>query len=263
MIIDAHCHLNSSRFNKDLPDVMARAVDAGVTRVVVIGCDVASSRRAIEIAETYPQAYCTVGVHPCYVMDVTEPDWLAQIEEMSHHPRAVAIGEIGLDYYHAPRGTTWEIYKARQAEFYLAQMELAVARELNIVVHQRNCFAESVAMVKAFTGKLRAQFHCFINPWADAQPLLADGHIISFTGIATYPKAPDVLECATQATLGHFMVETDAPYLTPQAARGQRCEPAHVRQTVAAIASARGITLDALAAATTECAEGFFKFSSR
>ena len=261
MLIDTHCHLNSSRFKKDLPDVISRAVDAGVTQMIAIGCDVESSRRAVEIAEQFPQVLCTVGVHPCYVMDVAEPDWLEQIAKLAEHPRVVAIGEIGLDYYHAPQGTTWEIYKARQAAFYQAQMELAVEQKFNIVVHQRNCFAESTALVAPFTGKLRAQFHCFINSYEDAKPLLADGHVISFTGIATYPKAPEVLACAVAAPAGSFMLETDAPYLTPQASKGQRCEPAHVRQTASVIAEARGVSLETLAAETTAKAREFFNLA--
>lgn len=260
MIIDTHCHLNSSRFRKDLPDVISRAVDAGVTEMIVIGCDVASSRRAIEIAETFPNVHCTVGVHPCYVLDVAEPDWLEQIHAMAQHPRVVAIGEIGLDYYHAPpEGVSWETYKARQAEFFRPQMELAVALGKNIVVHQRSSFEYSVAMVAEFDGRLRAQFHCFINPWADAAPLIAKGHLISFTGIATYPKAPEVLQCAVEAASGSFMVETDAPYLTPQQVRGQRCEPSHVRLTAETIAAARGISWEALAAETTATAREFFR----
>ena len=261
MLIDTHCHLNSSRFKKDLPDVISRAVDAGVTYMIAIGCDIPSSRRAVEIAEQFPQVVCTVGVHPCYVMDVTEPDWLEQIAQLAEHPRVVAIGEIGLDYYHEPQGTTWEIYKARQASFFNAQMELAVARSLNIVVHQRSCFAESIALVAPFAGKLRAQFHCFINSWEEAAPLIDAGHVISFTGIATYPKAPEVLQCAVEATAGCFMVETDAPYLTPQAAKGQRCEPAHVRHTAEFIAQARGITLESIAHDTTAKAREFFNLA--
>ncbi len=260
MLIDTHCHLNSARFSRDLPDVIRRAEDAGVTQMIAIGCDVASSRRAIEIAETFPQVLCTVGVHPCYVMEVTEPDWLEQIARMAEHPRVVALGEMGLDYFHAPQDTTWEIYKARQADFYRAQLGLAVERQLNVVVHQRNCFAESTAMIAPYAGKLRAQFHCFINSWAEAQPLVAAGHVISFTGIATYPKAPEVLECAMQADPGTFMVETDAPYLSPQAVKRERCEPAHVRHTAQCIADARGVSLATLAQQTTAVAQAFFRW---
>jgi TatD DNase family protein len=260
MLIDTHCHLDSSRFKNDLPEVVERALEAGVTRIITIGCDVESSRRAIAIAEQYPQIFCTVGVHPCYVMDVTEPDWLEQITDMAAHPKVVAIGEIGLDYYHnPPEGTSWETYKERQRDFFHRQMELAVQCGKNIVVHQRNSFADSVAMVQKFEDRLRAQFHCFINTWEDAVPLVERGHVISFTGISTYPKAPEVLACAVEATAGNFMVETDAPYLTPQAQRGQRCEPAHVRFTAEAIAQARGISLEALAAVTNQCAETFFR----
>ena len=259
MLIDTHCHLTSSRFNKDLADVVARASDAGVTQLITIGCDVPSSRQSIEIAEKFPNVFCTVGVHPCYVMDVTESDWLEQIHEMSAHPKVVAIGEIGLDYYHEPpAGTTWEEYKSRQAEFFARQMELAASIGKNIVVHQRSSFDDSIAMVANYEDRLKAQFHCFINSWAEAAPLIEKGHVISFTGIATYPKAPEVLQCAVEAAQGCFMVETDAPYLTPQQKRGQRCEPAHVRYTAETIAAARGTTLEMLAQETTARAHSFF-----
>ena len=258
MLIDTHCHLNSSRFKKDLPEVIARAVDAGVTQMVAIGCDVASSRRAVEIAEAHPEVWATVGVHPCYVLEVAELDWREQLQQMAAHPRVVALGEMGLDYHHAPpEGISWESYKARQAEFFRSQMELAVELGRNIVVHQRQSMADTAAMVAEYRGRLRAQFHCYIDSWSQAQPLLSQGHVISFTGIATYPQAPEVLQCATEAAAGCFMVETDAPYLSPQAHRRERCEPAFVRKTAEIIAAARGVPLEVLAAETTQCARSF------
>lgn len=258
MLIDTHAHLDSTRFSKDLPDVISRATDAGVETIITLGCDVESSRAALEIAERFPNVFAAVGVHPCHVLDVTEPDWLESIHSMAGHEKAVAIGEIGLDYYHAPKGVSWDDYKARQADFYQKQLELAAALGMNVVVHQRSSFEDSVAQIAPFTGKLRAQFHCFINAWEEAAPLVEQGHLISFTGIATYPKAPEVLACAAAATRGEFMVETDAPYLTPQAVRGQRCEPAHVRLTAEAIAQARGVSIEVLAAETTAVANAFF-----
>lgn len=259
MLIDTHCHLTSPRFSKDLPDVINRALDAGVSQLITIGCDVPSSRRAMEIAEQFSSVSCTVGVHPCYVMDETEVDWLEQIHTLAQHPKAVGIGEIGLDYYHQPpSSTSWETYKSRQAEFFKLQMELAASLGKNIVVHQRNSYAETMQMVAEFGNRFRAQFHCFINTWEEASPLIEQGHRISFTGIATYPKAPEVLQCAREARQGTFMVETDAPYLTPQQQRGQRCEPAHVRFTAECIAAARNISLETLAAETTATARAFF-----
>ena len=259
MLIDSHCHLHSSRFKKDLRDVVARAVDAGVTQMIAVGCDVESSRQAVAIAEAHPEVYATVGVHPCYVMEVTQPDWLEQIQILAQHPRVVALGEMGLDYYHAPpEGTSWEIYKNLQADFFRQQMDLAVSLRKNIVVHQRNSLADAAAMVSEFNGRLSAQFHCFIDSWAQAQPLLEQGHVISFTGIATYPQAPEVLQCAVDATAGSFMLETDSPYLPPQAKRGQRCEPAFVRNTAETIAAARGVPLEILARETSQRARDFF-----
>jgi TatD DNase family protein len=232
-----------------------------VEKIVSIGCDVPSSRRAIEIAEQFPNVFCTVGVHPCYVMDVTEPDWAEQIEAMAAHPKVVALGEMGLDYFHAPpEGVTLENYKTRQAMFFQTQLDMAARLRKNIVVHQRNSYADGEAMVAPFEGKLRAQFHCFINTWEEAQTLIAQGHVISFTGIATYPKAPEVQACALAAKSGTFMVETDGPYLTPHTKKGQRCEPAFVRETAQHIASLRGISLETLAKETSEVASNFFGF---
>lgn len=260
MLVDSHAHLDSSRFSRDLPEVIARAADAGVDTIIAIGCDVDSSTAAVKIAERFPRVYATVGVHPCYVMEETRGDWVEQIASLAAHEKVLALGEMGLDFYHdPPKGVSWDDYKLRQRTFFQNQMELAVQLGKNIVVHQRSSFSEGSAMVEPFAGRLRAQFHCFINSWPEAEPLVAAGHVISFTGISTYPKAPEVLECATQAQAGCFMVETDAPYLTPQAFRGQRCEPAHVRSTAEIIAQARGISLAKLAEETTSVAREFFR----
>jgi TatD DNase family protein len=261
MLVDTHAHLDARHFRQDLPQVISSAAAAGVKKIVAIGCDVPSSRAALEIAERFEGVYAAVGVHPCYVLEVTETDWLAQIETMAQHAKCVAIGEIGLDEYHAPpKASSAEAYHGRQREFFEGQLDLAARVGKNIVVHQRNCFEKATLMVKNYAGRLRAQFHCFINSLADAEPLLADGHVISFTGIATYPKAPEVLECARDVPAGYFMLETDAPYLSPQATRKLRNEPAFVRHTAESIAAARGISLPELAEITTRTAEAFFTF---
>ncbi len=259
MFIDTHAHLDSDKFAHDLPGVLARAAEAGVTTVIAVGCDVASSRRCVELAEAWPNVHATVGIHPCYVSETGGENWQEEIFRLAQHPRVVAIGEIGLDYFHAPpSGTSWEEYKALQAEVFLRQMQMASALGKNIVVHQRNSFADCTEMVAHFSGRLRAQFHCFVNPWTDALPLVEQGHLISFTGIATYPKAPEVLECARQASAGRFMLETDSPYLSPLPVRGRRCEPAHLRHTAEAIARAQGVSLETLARETSAAAREFF-----
>jgi TatD DNase family protein len=263
MLIDTHAHLDAKHFQgpNRLAQFLAQALEAGVTKVIAIGCDVASSRQAVALAAQHPQVYAAVGVHPCYVMDEVLPDWLEQLAKLATQPKVVAIGETGLDQFHAPpQGTTLEVYNARQATFFRKQLELAEATNLPVVVHQRSCYQPSVDIVQPFHGRVRCQFHCYIDTWEMAQPLISHGHRISFTGIATYPKAPEVLACARAAQAGTFMLETDSPYLPPQLKRGQRNEPAFVRHTAEAIAQARGETLETLASLTTETAEEFFRF---
>ncbi len=266
MLTDTHAHLDSRQLRDELPAVIDRALAAGVTRIVAIGCDIPGSRACLEIAGRFPQVWATAGVHPCYVTEVTETDWLTQLEEMAGHPRCVALGEMGLDYYHnPPEGWNVEDYRTRQREFFQAQLELAANAGKNVVVHQRDrsgldCWRDIVKLVSPFDGRLRAVFHCWILPWAEAAPMVGRGHLISFTGIATYPKAPEVQESATAVPDGSFMLETDSPYIAPVPHRGQRNEPAYVRHTAERIAQWRGVSPGQLAAVTGRTADAFFKF---
>jgi TatD DNase family protein len=265
MLTDTHAHLDSRQLRDELPALIARAAADGVTRLVAIGCDLESSRASLEIAERFPQVWATVGVHPCYVTQVTQPDWIAQLRELSRHPRCAALGETGLDYYHnPPEGWTLEDYRARQAEFFSAQLALAAETGKNVVVHQRDrkgldCWRDIVRLVSPWQGKLRAVFHCWILPWAEAAPVIEQGHLISFTGIATYPKAPETHESAAAVPDGSFMLETDSPYIAPVPHRGQRNEPAYVRHTAEAVAKLRGVSLEHLAEVTNRSADDFFK----
>jgi TatD DNase family protein len=172
---------------------------------------------------------------------------------------------MGLDYFHpAPEGWTEEAYHARQAEVFSAQLELAAELGLNVVVHQRDkgdrCWPDILDLIGPFHGKLRAVFHCFTHNWEAAKPLIDQGHLISFTGITTFKSAVEMQQCATDATPGSFMVETDAPYLAPTPNRGKRCEPAYTADTAKFIADLRGMNLEQLAAETDATAESFFRF---
>ena len=139
MLTDTHAHLDARYFHRDLDDVVARAMDAGVTRMVAIGCDVPSSRACLAIADRYSGVWAAVGVHPTYVTEVTEPDWLDQLREMTGHPRCAAMGEMGLDYHHdAPAGWTVADHRQRQQEFFSRQLGLAAEVGMNVVVHQRD-----------------------------------------------------------------------------------------------------------------------------
>ncbi len=260
MIIDTHAHLDAKEFDRDRDDVVKRAAEAGVTRIVTVGVDIESSREAVEMADAYPGVYAAVGVHPTSAHTVTEEGWIDVIRKLAGHPKVVAIGEIGLDYYHPPRGGLDDAaYRARQSEFFTRQLELAVELGMNVVVHQRSSSEDTSEHVRPFDGRLRAVFHCFSGTPDEAAELVRGGHLVSFTGIASFKNASDVHEVVRRVPAGQFMVETDAPYLAPVPFRGKRCEPAYTRQTVEAVAALRGETLAEVAKSTSEAALKFFK----
>src|SRR5947199_827299 len=285
MLIETHAHLDYPDFANDLDDVLRRAVDAGVTRVITIGTSIESSRRAIDLAERYPAVYATVGVHPTYVQEAEE-DVFTPLRELAKHPGVVAIGETGLDYHRLPSEevakekqvqvmtalrteTDEEIeaqirdgaYKSKQASLFQQQLDLAVELGLNTVIHQRDAWEETLQIMQPYTGKLRGVFHCFGGTLDEANEVLDLDHLVSFTGIVTFKNGAAVREVAAQIPLWKFMVETDCPYLAPVPFRGKRCEPAHTRIVAETIASARQVPLEEIAEATTETAEKFFKFN--
>lgn len=262
MLIDTHCHLASRQFIQDADEAIDRARAAGVARIIIPATDLEDAPRAFALAEKHPGVFVAVGIHPCSVTDITDDGWLEQVAAWSRHEKAVAIGECGLDYFHAPpAGMGWEEYKALQAAFFRAQLRLAEERSLPVVVHHRGegCWQDAVAAVRAFGGRVRAQFHCYLGTWEEAAPLISEGHRISFTGIATYKNAATTAACAREAASHAFMLETDAPYLAPIPHRGQRCEPAFVRDTAAFIAGLRAMPLEELASLTTRTAAEFFR----
>ncbi len=259
---DTHAHLTSREFELDLAEVLARAQAAGITRVVTAGLDVASSRRALQLAEKHPAVYAAVGWHPTHADDAPD-DVRPDLRELAQHPKIVAIGETGLDYYHLPskRGGTIEDdqrHKAKQLAVFRQQLELAAELGLNCVVHTRNSFADTIEAVRPFAGRVRGQFHCFSENAAALQQVLALDSIASYTGTITFKNAATVREALAANPLGQFMIETDAPYLAPPPYRGKRCEPAYIREIAAAAAEVKGISLEELSEATCATAHAFF-----
>jgi TatD DNase family protein len=260
-MIDTHCHLASRQFAGDAEEVVARAAVAGVARIIVPSTDLEDGPRALALAERMNGVWVAVGIHPCEAAGMPDADWLERVEAWSRHERVVAIGECGLDYFHAPpEGMEWAEYKARQAFVFRAQLELAEARGLPVVVHHRGdgCWADVVAMVRERQGRVRAQFHCYLGNWEEAALLVAEGHRISFTGVVTYKNAGVAAACAREAAGGAFFLETDAPYLAPVPHRGRRCEPAFVTATAGWIADQRGIAVGELEAMTDAAVREFF-----
>lgn len=286
MLIETHAHLDYPDFAADFAEVLQRATDAGVTRMLTIGTSIESSRRAIELAERHDNIYAVIGVHPTAEDDAAE-DVMTPLRELARSPRVVAIGETGLDYHRLPSmaaakekhvqvfGRTLQseteeeieagiqdgAYKARQASLFEQQLDLAVELGLNVVIHQRDAWEDTLQMMRPYENELRGVFHCFGGSLEQAEEVIAMGHLVSFTGIVTFKNGTAVRDVAVRLAVNKFMVETDCPYLAPAPFRGQRCEPAHTRIVAEAIAAARGVSVQEIAQATSATAEGFFKFN--
>ncbi len=272
MLIDTHAHLDYPDFAGDFAAVLGRAREAGVTRIITIGTGLASSRRAVELAERHAGVvYAVVGVHPTNVAE--EPaDAVKHLREIAVHPAVVAIGETGFDYHHLPSeklepGPAAEAadqaYRRAQAECFEQHLSLAAELGMNVVVHQRDAWVDTLAAMAPFEGRVRGVFHCFGGTPAQAADVIARGHLVSFTGIVTFKNGVSVRETATAVPADGYMVETDCPYLAPVPFRGKRCEPAHTRLVAETIAAARGVSLDQIGAETSRTAERFFAFHRR
>lgn len=276
-LIDTHCHLDFPEFADDLDAVIKRAIAAGVDRMITIGTSLDSSRAAIALADRYPNVYATVGLHPTSIGENT-PEFIEELKQLAQHPKVVGIGECGLDFYRLPDDDKPDIVetafgsitlsgieselrmdslKAAQAAAFEQQLELAAQLQKPVVIHQRDSWNETLDILKQYSVK--AVLHCFTGGVAELSEVLAMGHHVSFTGIATFKNAADVRAAAKMAPADRVMVETDAPYLAPVPNRGKRCEPAYVSLTADAIAKERGVSFESFAQTTTANAERFFR----
>ncbi|HNQ89414.1 MAG TPA: TatD family hydrolase [Verrucomicrobiota bacterium] len=260
--IDSHAHLTDRQFDADRDAAIGRAREAGVTRILCAGTDLETSLAALRLAEAHPGVYAAVGWHPNDA-DAAPPDVRPLLRPLLDHPKTIAVGEIGMDYYRlpgGPRGSSPERERciARQREIFRQQLELAAQHSLPCVIHQRDCFAPLWTEFAPFAGQVRAQFHCFIGTPSELEQIIAAGSYVSFTGILTYPKAEGVRKALTAAPPGRFLLETDAPYLPPQAHRGSRCEPAHLIETARLAAQLRGLSLETLDRQTEAAARTLF-----
>jgi TatD DNase family protein len=225
-VIDTHAHLDAL---DDTDDAVTRARDAGVTRILTVGTDVEGCRKALELAEQHEGVFAILGIHPHEAAAATEAD-VAQVRELLDHPRAVGVGEMGLDWFRD--------YAPRDAQLRLFEQELELAAETGkpAVIHTRAADAETLAALAGFDGTV--VLHCFSSPHL-LEPALERGWYVSFAGNASFPKAVDLRLAATQVPAERILAETDCPYLAPQPVRGKRNEPAYVVHTIAALAQAR------------------------
>ncbi len=275
---DTHAHLDYDDYQPDFAEVLARAQAAGITKIISIATDLDSSRRALALAEKHAMIYAAVGWHPSNAHEAPD-DIRPALRELARHPKAVAIGECGLDYYRLPSSggsgdapvavqgsdaTGRRIhlddvrYKQKQAEVFRQQLEIAVETGLNCVIHQRSSFDDIVTQIQPFAAKTRGVFHCFGESVERLQTILALGWLVSYTGIVTFKNGQNIRDAVAATPMGKFMLETDCPYLAPVPYRGKRCEPAHVKEISASVAQAKLCSLDELSAATCRAAHEFF-----
>lgn len=260
---DTHAHLDYPEFAPDFSELLDRANAAGIARLITIGTDLESSRRAIDLAERYPQIFAVVGWHPNEAL-TAPPDLRPALRELAKHSKVVAIGETGLDYYRLPSKSEGgkpeddAHFKRRQADIFQQQLEVAAECGMNCVIHQRAALEDTLALMQPFVGRVRGQFHCFADDAPAVQRILDMTSLVSFTGILTFKNGQNIRAALAATPLGHFMLETDCPYLAPVPYRGKRCEPAYVKEIAEVAAQVKGCSLEELSAATCRAAHAFF-----
>ena len=259
---DTHAHLDYPDYAQDLPEVIERAQTAGITKIISIGTDFDSSRRAVNLTERFPGVFAAVGWHPSNAGEAPD-DIRPALRELVKHPKVVAIGETGLDYHHLPGEKSGNAeadarYKQKQAEIFRQQLEIAIEAGMNCVIHQRDAFDDTLAQLQPFAAKVRGVFHCFGENADRMRRVLEIGSLVSFTGIATFKNGQNVRDTIAATPPDRFMLETDCPYLAPVPYRGKRCEPAYVKEISEVAAQVRGCSLDELSAATCKTAAEFF-----
>ncbi len=264
MFVDSHAHLDGKQFDTDREQVIARAREAGVVAMVAIGNGDGPPQldAGIRLAEKYPFMYATIGIHP-HEARLASDHTYAEMERLARHPKVIAWGEIGLDYYydHSPRDT--------QKEVFIRQMELAAAAKLPIVIHCRpsdnseNAWEDCLQLIqeqwapKGIGGIL----HCFTGNWTQAKRALDMGFMISFAGNVTFRKAQQIRDAALDVPLDRMFIETDCPYLAPIPYRGKRNEPVYVKETARKIGELRGLSMDEVGEQTARNFYNFFKIS--
>jgi len=272
MFVDTHAHLCWPEFAADLPAVLERARAAGVTRIVSIGTDLDNCRATLAIANRYPGIYAAVGLHPGDVGSAVSADTEA-LRHLGTHPRVVAIGETGLDYYRLPveRASLpvqagerpengQDARSTKQQQQTLLRAHLTLAEELGkpVVIHNREAAADLLAILREF--KPTGVMHCFSGDEKFATACLELGLFLSFTGILTFKNATGLRAVAKAVPLERILLETDCPYLAPVPHRGQRNEPAYIPLIAATLAEVKGVPVEEIARVTTANAERLFRF---
>jgi TatD DNase family protein len=255
-MIDTHCHLTDLRLEEQIEPVMTRAAAAGVTRMVTIGTHPDDWQPCLQVCRRFANVRCALGVHPNYCNEAA----LSQVEELRSLQElgaVVAIGEMGLDYHYD------SVPKERQRQFFAAQLQIAADFKRPVVIHSRQAIDDCLAVLKDFSIPA-AVFHCFTGSMEEARRIIEAGWLIGFTGVLTFKKTQELRQIAAWAPADRILVETDAPYLSPEPHRAQKVnEPALVMHTARALAIARKISLQEVDRMTTDNACGFYRWDER
>jgi TatD DNase family protein len=251
MLIDSHAHIQINRFDADREAVLNRARDAGVHAILTIGIDVKTSRDAIALADRYDAVYATVGMHP-HDAKTLDDETLQTFRELAAHPKVLALGEMGLDYYRdfSPRPV--------QKTAFERQLDLAEELKLPIVIHNREAYHDILPILQARRGRISGVMHCFSGDVEMMRQTLDIGFYVGIGGPVTYRKSHDLQAVAREVPADRLLVETDCPWLTPQFRRGKRNEPAYVRAVAEKVAELRSVSLEELGDVTTRNFETLF-----
>jgi TatD DNase family protein len=259
MLIDTHTHLDDARYDNDRNAMIARAREAGVESFVTIGCDLATSRSAVALADQHPFVYATVGVHPHEVKHISD-NWYDEFRRLAKNKKVVAYGEIGLDYHYNHSSPT------AQRERFREQIQLARELSLPMIIHTREAQEDTIAILKdEKASEVGGVFHCFSGDAWLAKDALDLGFYLSFSGILTFQNASMLREIARNTPLDRLLIETDCPYLTPVPHRGKRNEPAYVslvaKQLVSIYSEQTEVSLERIEQITTANAKRLFKIA--
>ncbi len=257
VLIDTHTHLDDARYDTDREAVLTRAQEAGVNALVTIGCDLATSRAAVVLAERYPFVYAAIGVHPHEVKHIGD-GWYDELRRLAQHPKVVAYGEIGLDYHYNHSTPKEQRHRFRE------QIGLARELKLPLVIHTREAQADTIAILREErASEVGGVFHCFSGDAWLAKDALDLGFYLSFSGIITFQNATMLRDIAKTVPPDRLLIETDCPYLTPVPYRGKRNEPAYVALVAKTLAEVRtpSETAEDIGRITAENARRLFRIS--
>ncbi|MDD4600088.1 MAG: TatD family hydrolase [Negativicutes bacterium] len=251
MLFDSHAHIDNVRFDEDRDQVIKRALENGVEGIINAGACMTSSASSIQLAEQYPCVYAAVGVHPHDVKDIKAGDY-EQLAEWTKHPKVVAIGEIGLDYYYnlSPRET--------QQQAFIAQIDVARQTNMPIIIQDRDAHGDILQIIKKEAKGIRGVFHCYSGSMEMMREVVNLGFYVAFGGSVTFKNAAKLPAIAAAVPLERLLLETDCPYLTPEPKRGRRNEPSYVKFVAEYIASIRQLEFAVLAEATTNNVKNLF-----